>query len=99
MHCAGIVFQRFDETDRRSRVHRAAAFFEQRGRGIRRGVGVKRKQLVITLTPAADEIIKSLADAQNDYDKAFYGGLSEEEIVQYAYLSNKINDNIKRVLQ
>lgn len=60
---------------------------------------VKRKQLLITLTPAADEIIKSLADAQNDYDKAFYGGLSEEEIVQYAYLSNKINDNIKRVLQ
>ena len=54
---------------------------------------------MITLTPAADEIIKSLADAQNDYDKAFYGGLSEEEIVQYAYLSNKINDNIKRVLQ
>lgn len=62
----------------------------------------KRKKLVrkleIVLLPAAEPILKSLATAQNDYEQARYAGFTEEEIVQYAYLSDKIKNNIKKVL-
>ena len=56
------------------------------------------RKMEITLLPAAEPILKSLADAQNDYEQARYAGLSEEEIVQYAYLSAKIKENIQKIL-
>lgn len=56
------------------------------------------KKLEITLLPAAEPILRSLSRAQNDYEQARYGGLSEEEIVQYAYLSSKIKQSIQKVL-
>lgn len=56
------------------------------------------RKLEITLLPAADPILKSLSMAENDYEQARYAGLSEEEIVQYAYLSAKIKENVQKIL-
>lgn len=56
------------------------------------------RKLEITLLPAADSILRSLSMAENDYEQARYAGLSEEEIVQYAYLSAKIKANVQKIL-
>lgn len=56
------------------------------------------RKLEITLLPAADSILRSLSMAENDYEQARYAGLSEEEIVQYAYLSTKIKENVQKIL-
>ena len=56
------------------------------------------RKLEITLLPAADPILRSLSMAENDYEQARYAGLSEEEIVQYAYLSAKIKENVQKIL-
>lgn len=52
----------------------------------------------ITLLPEADSILADLAAAQNDYDHARFAGFSEEELIQYAHLSEKIKENIQNVL-
>lgn len=56
------------------------------------------RKLVIALLPESAAVMKSLRVAQNDYEQARYAGFSEEELLQYAYLSNKIKKNTKRVL-
>lgn len=56
------------------------------------------RKLEITLLPTADPILRSLSMAENDYEQARYAGLSEEEIVQYAYLSAKIKENVQKIL-
>lgn len=52
----------------------------------------------ITLLPAAEAISRDLSTAQNDYDSARFEGLTQEELVQYACLEEKIKANIQRVL-
>lgn len=56
-------------------------------------------QLNITLLPAAEPIISDLGTAQNDYDHTRFDGFSEEELIQYAHLNEKIKENILKVLQ
>lgn len=56
------------------------------------------RKLLITMLPASESVMKSLATAQNDYEQARYARFSEDELVQYEYLSNKIKENIQRVL-
>lgn len=62
----------------------------------------KRKKTIrkhrITLLEKAEPVMKSLLTAKNDYEAARYAGFTEEELVQYEYLSNKIKENTKRVL-
>ena len=62
----------------------------------RRGKTVRK--LEITLLPAADSILKSLSVAENDYEQARYADLTDEEIVQYAYLNSKIKQSIQKIL-
>ncbi len=57
------------------------------------------KQLSFTLLPAADAVLSDLAAALGDYDNARFAGFSQEELVQYAALSEKIKNNIRRILQ
>lgn len=57
------------------------------------------KQLAITFLPAAAPILTALSIAQDDYDRIRFDGFTEEELVQYAHLSEKIKSNMKRVLQ
>lgn len=56
------------------------------------------RKLVITMLPASEPLMKSLRAAQNDYEQARYAGFSEDELVQYEYLMNKIKENTQRVL-
>lgn len=57
------------------------------------------KRINIQLQPAADAILADLSVAQSDYDNARFADFTEEEREQYAYLSDKIKENIRRVLQ
>ena len=62
----------------------------------------KRKErggrIAATILPAADAIMKELKMAQRDYDAARFAGFTEEELIQYADLSEKIKDNTKNIL-
>lgn len=58
-----------------------------------------QKQLVISLLPEADLILTDLSLVQNDFDQTRFSEFTEEELIQYAQLSDKIKENIQRVLQ
>lgn len=52
----------------------------------------------ITWLPASERLFAELSQAEADYERAKFAGFSEEELIQYAYLSNKIKENIQNVL-
>ena len=62
----------------------------------------KRKErggrIAATILPAADAIMKELKMAQRDYDAARFAGFTEDELIQYADLSEKIKENTKNIL-
>ena len=62
----------------------------------------KRKErggrIAATILPAADAIMKELKMAQRDYDAARFAGFTEEELIKYAELSEKIKENTKNIL-
>ena len=57
-----------------------------------------RKYLHVDLLPAATALLPELATAQNDFDSARFAGLTEEELVCYARVTEKIKENTRRVL-
>ena len=57
-----------------------------------------RKYLHVDLLPAATALLPELATAQNDFDAARFAGLSEEELICYAKVTEKIKENTMRVL-
>ena len=63
-----------------------------------KGQTTKEKTLDIRIMPAATNLLQSISSAQNSYEQAMYAGLTEDEIVQYAFLNNKIQQNIQRIL-
>ena len=62
----------------------------------------KRKErggrIAATILPAADAVMKELEMAQRDYDAARFAGFTEEELIKYADLSEKIKENTKNIL-
>ena len=56
------------------------------------------KLMRIELLPAADAILSDLAIAQSDFDAARFDNFTEEELVQYQTLSNRMKENIQRIL-
>lgn len=62
----------------------------------------KRKErggrIAVTILPAADAVMKELEMAQRDYDAAKFAGFTEEELIKYAELSEKIKENTKNIL-
>ena len=62
----------------------------------------KRKErggrITVTILPAADAVMKELEMAQRDYDAARFTGFTEEELIKYADLSEKIKENTKNIL-
>ena len=62
----------------------------------------KRKErggrIAVTILPAADAVMKELEMAQRDYDAARFAGFTEEELIKYADLSEKIKENTKNIL-
>lgn len=57
------------------------------------------KELRITILSAAEAAMADIATAQNDYDMARFADFTEEELVQYACLSDKMKENIRKILQ
>ena len=57
-----------------------------------------REKLAVTILPAADAVMKELELAQRDYDEARFSGFTEEELIKYADLSEKIKENTKMIL-
>lgn len=56
------------------------------------------RELRISLYPAAEALRKDFAAVQNDYETARFAGFSEDELMQYARMSEKIKKNIRSVL-
>lgn len=54
--------------------------------------------LQIMFLPAADPLLSDLNEAQEDYEKSKFAGFSEEELIQYACLSEKIKKNTQKIL-
>lgn len=55
-------------------------------------------RIAVTILPAADAVMKELKMAQRDYDAARFAGFTEEELIKYAELSEKIKENTKNIL-
>lgn len=62
----------------------------------RKGSG---RELRISILPAAGQAMADLSIAQKDYDMARFADFTEEELVQYACLSDKMKENIRKVLR
>lgn len=56
-------------------------------------------QVQVELLPASEPVLEELSTAQKDYEVAKFAGFNEEELIQYAYLSNRIKENICHVLK
>lgn len=56
------------------------------------------RQLQLTILPAAQPVLAELSSAQSHYEQAQFAGFTEEELIEYAHLSEKIKQNIQKVL-
>ena len=56
------------------------------------------QQLKIIFLPLASPILGEIAAAQCNYDQARYADFSEDELIQYAALNEKIKKNIQQIL-
>ena len=56
------------------------------------------KLLTVTFLPAAEPIVKEILAALDDCDEARFQGFTEEELSQYRKLSQKIKENVRRIL-
>ena len=54
--------------------------------------------LQISFLPAADALLRDLNEAQEDYERSKFAGFSEEELIQYTCLSEKIKKNTQKIL-
>ena len=57
-----------------------------------------KKQINLLFLPAATPILQEIADAQSNYDRARYESFTEEELIQYACYTEKIKQNIQKIL-
>ena len=57
------------------------------------------KELSISLLPAAQPVLRELETVQEEYDQTRFAGFTQEELSLYARLSEKIQENLRRVLQ
>lgn len=58
----------------------------------------KTKELKIIFLALSEPILAELADAQTRYEHARFSGFSEENLVQYAHLTEKLKQNILNIL-
>lgn len=56
------------------------------------------KRIRVIFQPEAEPILKELTAVQQDYDEARFAGFEEEDLIQYARLSEKMKRNMQKVL-
>ena len=64
-----------------------------------RGVAARQALLEISFLPAAQPLLRALSAALNDYDQVRFAGFTQEELVQYDCLAEKMKENMRRSLQ
>ena len=50
------------------------------------------------MLPEAAQVEEALVNVQREYDETRYQSFSEDELLQYAYLTEKIKKNMQKVL-
>ena len=58
----------------------------------------QEKRARIMFQPEAEPILRELATVQRDYDEARFAGFEEEDLIQYARLTEKMKRNMQKVL-
>lgn len=56
------------------------------------------KQLNIVFLPTAIPILNEIAAAQSNYDHIRFTGFTEDELIQYSYFTEKIKQNMQKIL-
>lgn len=56
------------------------------------------RQMSISFLPAGEMLLEELSQVQSNFEKACFDGFTEEELVQYGSLSDKIKQNILKIL-
>lgn len=56
------------------------------------------RQLQVVFLSAAQPVLADLSDAQTRYERAQFDGLTQEERIEYAHLTEKIKQNIQKIL-
>ena len=57
------------------------------------------RRITVWMLPEAAQVEKALVNVQREYDETRYQSFSEDELLQYAYLTEKIKKNMQKVLQ
>ena len=57
------------------------------------------RRLTFWMLSEAAQVEEALANVQREYDETRYQNFSEDELLQYAYLTEKIKKNMQKVLQ
>ena len=65
---------------------------------IRAKKGMER-QIRVLILPAADSLLEDLAVVEQDYHQARFAGFGEEELEQYTRMSERMKENIQKILQ
>lgn len=58
----------------------------------------KTKELKIIFQAISEPILAELAEAQTKYEQARFSGFTEDELIQYGQLSEKVKQNIQNIL-
>ena len=56
------------------------------------------KRVRVTFQLEAEPILRELATVQRDYDETRFAGFEEEDLIQYARLTEKMKRNMQKVL-
>ena len=64
-----------------------------------RGKKGTERQIRVLILPAAGSLLEDLDVAEMDYNQARFAGFQEEELEQYTQLSERMKENIQRILQ
>lgn len=59
---------------------------------------IQEKRVRVTFQPEAGPVLRELATVQRDYDEARFAGFEEEDLIQYARLSEKMKRNMQKLL-
>ena len=57
------------------------------------------RRITVLMLPEAAQVEEALVNVQREYDETRYQSFSEDELLQYAYLTEKIKKNMQKVLQ
>lgn len=61
-------------------------------------IGRSTKRFHILFLPASAPVLEEIATAQSRYDHVRFAGFKEDELIRYAYFTEKIKKNIQKQL-